>query len=88
MHLATDDGSTGRHGVVTGLIDTALADALRDRREQVVFINCGPEPMVEACFKIQRELVPPERIYGSIEYMTSCGVGICGKCASPSGALT
>ena len=29
-----------------------------------------------------------DRIFGSIEYTTSCGVGICGKCASPSGALT
>ena len=30
----------------------------------------------------------PRRIIGAIEYMTSCGVGICGKCSSPSGALT
>ena len=44
--------------------------------------------MVQRCFEIQSELVPAERIIGSIEYMTSCGVGICGKCASPSGALT
>jgi dihydroorotate dehydrogenase (NAD+) catalytic subunit len=44
--------------------------------------------MVERCFAAQRELAPAERITGSIEYMTSCGVGICGKCASPSGALT
>ncbi|MGD0013195.1 MAG: hypothetical protein ABSD56_02035 [Bryobacteraceae bacterium] len=29
-----------------------------------------------------------DRIIGAIEYMTSCGVGICGKCASPSGAPT
>jgi dihydroorotate dehydrogenase (NAD+) catalytic subunit len=44
--------------------------------------------MVRRCFEIQREMAPEDRILGSIEYMTSCGVGICGKCASPSGALT
>ena len=38
--------------------------------------------------KIEREIAPADRILGSIEYMTSCGVGICGKCSSPSGALT
>jgi dihydroorotate dehydrogenase (NAD+) catalytic subunit len=88
VHLATDDGSTGHHGFVTGLLEEVLANQFRDRRNDLAFINCGPGPMVHACFGIQRELVPPERIIGSIEYMTSCGVGICGKCASPSGALT
>jgi len=57
-------------------------------KEQVVFINCGPEPMVRRCFEIEGEIAPGDRILGSIEYMTSCGVGICGKCSSPSGALT
>jgi len=57
-------------------------------RERVAFINCGPAPMVRRCFEIQRGLVPEDHILGSIEYMTSCGVGICGKCSSPSGALT
>ncbi|MDP2998926.1 MAG: hypothetical protein Q8N47_15670, partial [Bryobacterales bacterium] len=57
-------------------------------KEQLVFINCGPEPMVRRCFDIQREIAPADRIIASIEYMTSCGVGICGKCSSPSGALT
>jgi dihydroorotate dehydrogenase (NAD+) catalytic subunit len=60
-------------------VDTAVA---------VAFINCGPEPMVRRCFELQRGLTPQDCILGSIEYMTSCGVGICGKCSSPSGALT
>ena len=88
LRLATDDGSRGLHGPVTGLLREAAATDLDQRCEQVVFINCGPEAMMRACFEIGRKLVPPERILGAIEYMTSCGVGICGKCASPSGCLT
>jgi len=88
VFLATDDGSAGFHGYAPGLLGKALAEILADERERIVFINCGPEPMVRRCFELQRALVPPDRIIGSIEYMTSCGVGICGKCASPSGALT
>jgi dihydroorotate dehydrogenase subfamily 1 len=88
VFLATDDGSLGHHGYVPDLIGEALAGVPASEIQRLVFINCGPRPMVQRCFEIQRELVPAERIIGSIEYMTSCGVGICGKCASPSGALT
>jgi dihydroorotate dehydrogenase electron transfer subunit/dihydroorotate dehydrogenase (NAD+) catalytic subunit len=88
VHLATDDGSTGHHGYVTGVLRELLDGELSTQRDRLAFINCGPEPMVEGCLAIQRELVTADRILGSIEYMTSCGVGICGKCASPSGALT
>ncbi len=88
VHLATDDGSAGHHGTAAGLVREAIALRLRRRRDDLVFLNCGPEPMVHTCFEIERKLVPPERILGAIEYMTSCGVGICGKCASPSGSLT
>jgi dihydroorotate dehydrogenase (NAD+) catalytic subunit len=44
--------------------------------------------MVKACFRVEDGLAESHQILGSVEYMTSCGVGICGKCASPSGALT
>ena len=83
VHVATDDGSAGHHGYIPDLLRNCLQPTA-----QTIFINCGPEPMVRRCFEIQREIVPEDQIIGSIEYMTSCGVGICGKCASPSGALT
>ncbi len=88
VYTATDDGTQGRHGYVPELIPGAVEALTPSERKRLVFINCGPEPMVRKCFEIQRELAPEDRILGSIEYMTSCGVGICGKCASPSGALT
>jgi dihydroorotate dehydrogenase (NAD+) catalytic subunit len=86
--VATDDGSAGHHGYVPELIQEVLAGIPSGERGKIAFINCGPAAMVRKCFEIQRDLAPEERIVGSIEYMTSCGVGICGKCASPSGALT
>ena len=86
MHLATNDGSAGRQGNVHEAL-LALAPSLPPAAG-LVFINCGPAPMVRACFELEDRLVSTGQIFGSIEYMTSCGVGICGKCASPSGALT
>jgi dihydroorotate dehydrogenase (NAD+) catalytic subunit len=88
VHLATNDGSIGYGGNVhEALLD--LAPSLSQvPSEDLVFINCGPEKMVKACFAVELKFADSLRIFGSIEYMTSCGVGICGKCASPSGALT
>jgi dihydroorotate dehydrogenase subfamily 1 len=88
VHLATNDGSVGFGGYVhEALAD--LAPSLSKRlSKDLIFINCGPEPMVRACFQVELKLVDSSQILGSIEYITSCGVGICGKCASPSGALT
>ena len=88
VHITTDDGSAGFSGYVHEAL-AELAPALSTKpASDLIFINCGPAPMVRACFEVQSRLVSDEQIFGSIEYMTSCGVGICGKCASPSGALT
>jgi len=86
--LSTDDGSEGFRGFVPDLLRDVVVALPAERRERLVFINCGPEPMVRKCFEIEREFASEDRIIGSIEYITSCGVGICGKCSSPSGALT
>ncbi len=88
IYLATDDGSAGHHGYVPELLPGVIAALPVAERAGLAFINCGPESMVRRSFEIEREFAPAERIIGSIEYLTSCGVGICGKCASPSGALT
>jgi dihydroorotate dehydrogenase (NAD+) catalytic subunit len=88
VRVATDDGTAGFHGLVPDLLRAALDEMPPSERDRAVFINCGPGPMVLRCFEIQEPIASPDRIIGSIEYMTSCGVGICGKCASPSGALS
>ncbi len=85
LHVATDDGSEGFHGLVTELLDRHLAGLQPEELEQLVFYNCGPEPMVHAAQKVQRKYCRAEQIFSAIDYLTKCGVGICGACAAPDG---
>jgi dihydroorotate dehydrogenase (NAD+) catalytic subunit len=56
-----------------------------DELASLVFYNCGPEPMVHAAVKVQREFCGDHQIFSAIDYLTKCGVGICGACAAPDG---
>ncbi len=85
LHIATDDGSRGHHGVITELLEQRLAAMPQAEIEELVFYNCGPAPMVHAAEKVQRKYVSPERIFNAIDYWTKCGVGICGACDAPDG---
>jgi dihydroorotate dehydrogenase subfamily 1 len=85
VHVATDDGSAGYHGVVTELLRERLQAMSEQERKQLVFYNCGPQGMVHAAAKVQREFCGEEQIFSSIDYLTKCGVGICGACAAPDG---
>lgn len=85
LHIATDDGSRGHHGVVTELLEKRLQSLSPEELDQLVFYNCGPAPMVHAADKIQRKYCSPERIFNAIDYLTKCGVGICGACDAPDG---
>jgi len=85
LHIATDDGSRGHHGVITELLEQRLASMPQAEIDKLVFYNCGPAPMVHAAEKVQREYVSPERIFNAIDYWTKCGVGICGACDAPDG---
>ncbi|GAB3291543.1 tRNA-dihydrouridine synthase [Parahaliea aestuarii] len=85
VHIATDDGSAGYHGVVTELLREHLQTMPADELAKLVFYNCGPAPMVHAAVKVQREFCGDEQIFSSIDYLTKCGVGICGACATPDG---
>ena len=86
--IATDDGSLGHPGRVSELLRDLLAGAPDAWVRSLAFINCGPEPMIHACAAVEQHYVSEDRILGAVEYPTSCGVGICGKCSSPSGHLS
>ncbi len=86
VRVSTNDGSSGCCGFVSELVKEWLASPAA--KENPVYVLCGPGPMVEACFRLLAPCAPANDIWGAIEYTTSCGVGVCGKCASPSGALT
>ncbi len=85
VHIATDDGSAGYHGVVTELLREHLEAMTAEERTKLVFYNCGPAPMVHAAVTVQRKFCSDDQIFSSIDYLTKCGVGICGACATPDG---
>jgi len=85
LHVATDDGSEGFHGLVTELLDGYLAERTPAELERLVFYNCGPAPMVHAAVAVQQKYCAAERIFSAIDYLTKCGVGVCGACAAPDG---
>lgn len=84
VNIATEDGSVGTKGFVS---ETLKAYDFPEDETQV-FINVGPRPMIEAVYEIEKDKAEEDNIWVSIEYHTSCGVGICGKCASEQGAIS
>jgi|TARA_B110000503_G_scaffold40907_1_gene67320 dihydroorotate dehydrogenase subfamily 1 len=84
-HIATDDGSAGYQGFVTELLKNWLKKMTRVELDNLVFYNCGPEPMVHAAMAVEREFCGDTQIFNAIDYLTKCGVGICGACAAPDG---
>lgn len=82
VDVSTDDGTAGFHGLIPDLVDHAMQE---EPLENPVFANCGPEPAMAALDAVERKYASPEDIFHIVERYTSCGVGICGKCAIPSG---
>lgn len=80
--IATEDGSLGYKGKVTDIFDNA------EFCRRSYFFNCGPRAMVNAVLPLEFEVSSPEKIYSSVDYMTRCGVGICGSCADEKGRRT
>lgn len=85
VHVATDDGSEGYQGFVTDLLRERLKGLSQEELDNVVFYNCGPEPMVHAAIAVEREFCRDEQIFSAIDYLTKCGIGLCGACAAPDG---
>jgi dihydroorotate dehydrogenase electron transfer subunit len=73
VHLATDDGSAGYHGLVTDLISKVYQP-----EESTQILCCGPRPMLHSAFQIARQLNLPCEV--SLETSMSCGLGICFGC--------
>jgi len=74
---ATDDGSAGHHGLVTDLLEEALAGSAEPSRR---ILCCGPEPMMEAVAQIARQHQIPCEV--SLETPMACGIGICFTCVA------
>jgi len=70
---ATDDGSFGRPGFVTGLLEAEIA-----RRVPDVLFVCGPDPMMRTAAGIAAAGRIPAQI--SLESLMGCGFGACWGC--------
>jgi dihydroorotate dehydrogenase electron transfer subunit len=79
--VATDDGSRGRHGLVTDLLrDTLQPPAPSPQPAPLRIVCCGPEPMMEAVAKIAAAKHVPCEV--SLETPMACGIGICFTCVA------
>lgn len=85
LHVSTDDGSMGDKGLVTESLQNYLAGLDTQALKDLVFYNCGPAPMVIAAEKVEQQFVGNQQIYSAIDYLTKCGVGVCGACSAPDG---
>lgn len=74
MIVATDDGSFGRKGFVTQVLDEVLT---KNKKIKIVY-TCGQEIMMKKVLEVcNKHKVDCE---ASLERYMACGFGICGKC--------
>jgi len=73
VQVATEDGSAGHHGLVTGICSPAVISGMDE-----VFA-CGPRPMLRALAKILADNNVPGQF--SMEERMGCGIGACLACA-------
>jgi dihydroorotate dehydrogenase electron transfer subunit len=75
--LATDDGSAGRHALVTDLLREEL-----DADSAATVFACGPEPMLEAVRLICADAGVAAQL--ALESGMACGFGACFGCVVPT----
>lgn len=76
VHLSTDDGTAGRRGLVTELVEPLI----RQSGSRSSLVCCGPEPMLKAASQLARGLGVPCHV--SLETPMACGLGICFSCVA------
>jgi dihydroorotate dehydrogenase electron transfer subunit len=73
--LSTDDGTAGRRGLVTDLLDRTLVERGGSGR---IICACGPTPMMKATAEVARRHGVP--CWLSLESAMACGFGVCVGC--------
>lgn len=72
VHITTDDGSAGEHGLVT-------AHSTWSSPEPIALVSCcGPAPMMKAVARLARDKGADCEV--SLENMMACGLGACLCC--------
>lgn len=80
IYLTTESGEIGHRGLVTDKLEEIIESV---RPEYC--LNCGPELMVKTAIQKESKYINPEKIYSSIEFLTKCGIGLCGSCSTSKG---
>jgi dihydroorotate dehydrogenase electron transfer subunit len=76
VSVSTEDGSSGRRGLVTELLENALS-----RAEASIVYACGPTAMMQRCAELCA--ARGQRCLVSLENTMACGFGVCLGCAVP-----
>lgn len=78
ISLATDDGTAGYPGLVTGLLDEYL-DRQTQKQDNMILYACGPMAMLKGVSAIASRRDIPCQV--SLEALMACGLGACQGCA-------
>lgn len=80
VSIATDDGSKGHHGFITGAMDLFNLAGFDQ------FYICGPELMMKSVLDILQAAGLEAMAQLSLHRYFKCGIGVCGACTiDPSG---
>ncbi len=77
VRVATNDGSEGRKGFVTELLDGVL-DELKAAKSKYMIYGCGPDMMLMALGRKTCAMKVPAEL--SLDHHMGCGVGACFAC--------
>ena len=80
--LATDDGSVGRHALVTELLREELDRPTANGERPTTIYACGPPPMLEAVRALTSERGVAAQL--ALESGMACGFGACFGCVVPT----
>ena len=77
-NCSTDDGTFGRAGFCTSLVEEALAAAENEGRPYDYLAVCGPEPLMRIVARLAQAHGVPAQV--SMEKRMACGIGACLSC--------
>jgi dihydroorotate dehydrogenase electron transfer subunit len=79
VHVATEDGSSGQHGMSTDILNSFLTQI--EQKTHLVLYACGPHGMLAAVSKLAAE--HSITCFVSTEERMACGLGACMGCSVP-----
>ena len=82
VDIATDDGSRGKRGLVTGILERELARLSPRRRAGLLVSACGPHGMLAAVAALADRHGVSARV--SVDPLMACGRGLCLGCTVPA----